>query len=269
MDITHRKRSQQALLRTEKLAAAGRLSASVAHEINNPLESAINLVYIAWTAESRQDLESYLEQAEQQLLRVSHIARQSLGFYRDSLLPALYRPANALGDVISVLQVRSSAKHSEIHFDFDETLEVFGWAGDLRQIASNLIANALDAAAAMSEDAQPRAELRQVIVRLRALQRNASGARAGLVLTVADTGTGIPPHLLGEIFEAFFTTKLETGTGLGLWVCRSLAERSGGSIRVRSSTGYSRHGTVFRVQLPGQPDPSADRTEKSQSAIWA
>ena len=265
MDITHRKRAERALLRTEKLAAAGRLAASVAHEINNPLEAAINLVYIARMAGSEADLVSSLAQAEQQLLRVSHIARQSLAFYRDSLLPALYRPAEALREVIAILQVRSSAKSIQIHFDLDDTLEVFGWAGDLRQIASNLVANALDAAGAMvSEDIRSLTESRQVIVRLRALQSKQSSARAGLVLTVADTGTGIPQQLLGEIFEAFFTTKLATGTGLGLWVSRTLAERSGGSIRVRSSTATTRHGTVFRVQLPSRPEMNATRVQEDQ-----
>ena len=241
-DISDRRISEGALMRAEKLAAAGRLAASVAHEVNNPLEGLTNLVYIARRSEQLDDIRELLAQAEGELNRIAHITRQSLGFYRENSTPAHFMPAAIVREVTDFYAARATSLGVSFIVNTTTKKEVLGSAGELRQILSNLLANSLDACAS---GATIRIEANSGID-----ARNPS--RVGVRITIADTGLGIPPEHLENIFEPFFTTKKDTGTGLGLWVSRELVEKHGGSLRVRSRTSDPLCGTVFSIFLPEQ-----------------
>jgi PAS domain S-box-containing protein len=239
-DITERRMSESALMRAEKLAAAGRLAASVAHEVNNPLEGLTNLVYLARRSEDLHEVRHMLTQAEDELGRIAHITRQSLGFYRETSNPTQFRPSTIVREVADFYASRAANLGVAFAVNTDTEQEVVGTAGELRQILSNLIANSLDACssgAVIRIDARSATDPR-------------TPARTGVRITIADTGFGIPTEHLESIFEPFFTTKKDTGTGLGLWVSRELVKKHGGSLRVRSRTSDPRCGTVFSIFLP-------------------
>jgi PAS domain S-box-containing protein len=241
-DITERRMSEGALMRAEKLAAAGRLAASVAHEVNNPLEGLTNLVYIALRSNDLDEIRRLLAQAESELGRIAHITRQSLGFYRETSTPAHFKPATIVREVADFYTSRATSLGVSFVVNTSTEREVLGSAGELRQILSNLLANSLDACASGSTiriEASSAIDPRDL-------------SRPGVRITIADTGFGIPPKHLESIFEPFFTTKKDTGTGLGLWVSRELVEKHGGSLRVRSRTTNPLCGTVFSIFLPNQ-----------------
>jgi PAS domain S-box-containing protein len=238
-DITERRMSEGALMRAEKLAAAGRLAATVAHEVNNPLEGLTNLVYIARRTDNLDEIRHLLSQAENELARIAHLTRQSLGFYRETSFPAHFQPAIVVREVADFYSARARNQGVAFVVDTETDREVFGSSGELRQILSNLLANSLDACASGST------------IRIHA--RSATGTRnlyPGVRITIADTGLGIASEHLDSIFEPFFTTKKETGTGLGLWVSRELVHKHGGTLRVRSRTTKPRCGTLFSIFLP-------------------
>jgi PAS domain S-box-containing protein len=241
-NITERRMSEGALMRAEKLAAAGRLAASVAHEVNNPLEGLTNLVYIALRSNDLDEIRHLLAQAESELGRIAHITRQSLGFYRETSTPAHFKPATIVREVTEFYTSRAISLGVSFIVNAKTEREVLGSAGELRQILSNLLANSLDAC------------VRGSTIRIEASSaldpRDLS--RPGVRITIADTGFGIPAKHLESIFEPFFTTKKDTGTGLGLWVSRELVEKHGGSLRVRSRTSNPLCGTVFSIFLPSQ-----------------
>jgi PAS domain S-box-containing protein len=242
-DITERRMSEGALMRAEKLAAAGRLAASVAHEVNNPLEGLTNLVYLARRSDEVEEIRQLLVQAEGELARIAHITRQSLGFYRETTTPAHFKPSKIVHEVSSFYASRAATLGVTFQVNAATDREVLGAAGELRQILSNLLANSLDAC---TKGASIRIETHSAVD-----PRNPSSA--GVRITIADTGTGIAPEHIKSIFEPFFTTKTETGTGLGLWVSRELVEKHGGSLRVRSRNINPGCGTVFSIFLPQQP----------------
>jgi PAS domain S-box-containing protein len=241
-DITERRMSEGALMRAEKLAAAGRLAASVAHEVNNPLEGLTNLIYIAYRSNNVDEIRHLLSQAEGELGRIAHITRQSLGFYRETSTPAPFKPATIVREVTEFYASRAARLGVSFIVNAKTEREVLGLSGELRQILSNLLANSLDACASGSTI---RVEANSAID-----PRNP--ARPGVRITIADTGFGIPSEHLENIFEPFFTTKKDTGTGLGLWVSRELVAKHGGSLRVRSRTTDPLCGTVFSLFLPAQ-----------------
>jgi PAS domain S-box-containing protein len=241
-DITDRRLSEGALMRAEKLATAGRMAASVAHEVNNPLEGLTNLIYIARNSNETDEIRQLLTQAEAELGRIAHITRQSLGFYRETSTPAHFKPATIVREVTDFYASRALSQGVAFIVNTSTQMEVLGIAGEIRQILSNLLANSLDACgkgATIRVEANPSAD-----------PRNPS--RSGVRITVADTGCGIHNDHIESIFEPFFTTKKDTGTGLGLWVSRELVEKHGGTLRVRSTTLGPRPGTVFSIFLPEQ-----------------
>jgi PAS domain S-box-containing protein len=241
-DITERRVSEGALMRAEKLAAAGRLAATVAHEVNNPLEGLTNLVYIAHRSDDIIEIRKLLSQAENELGRIAHITRQSLGFYRETSTPAHFMPAAIVREVSDFYASRAASLGVSFIVNARTEREVLGLAGELRQILSNLLANSLDAC---TSGATIRIEANSAVDARNPL-------RPGVRITIADTGLGIPPEHIGSIFEPFFTTKKDTGTGLGLWVSRELVTKHGGSLRVRSRTTDPLCGTVFSIFLPEQ-----------------
>ncbi|MGA8530974.1 MAG: ATP-binding protein [Acidobacteriaceae bacterium] len=235
-DITERRLQQEKLLLSEKLAATGRLAATIAHEINNPLESVLNLIYLART--SRADIEKireYLSTAEKELTRVSHIARHTLGFYRETSVPSQIDLPALLEEVVTVYDSRLRASGIQLAKDFVVVPTVRALRGELHQVFSNLISNAIDA---MRDGGRLILSIRE------------STDKPGLLVTVEDSGTGIPAPNLPRLFEPFFTTKAGAGTGLGLWVVRQFVESWGGTISVLSEIEPTKHGTTFRIFLP-------------------
>jgi signal transduction histidine kinase len=239
-EIAERKQAEEALLRSEKLASVGRMAATIAHEINNPLDAVMNLLFIARSVKDLPDsAQQSLDLADSELKRVAHMTRQSLGFYRESNAAVLTSIPTVLDSVVDLLKSKIKSKHAVIEKQWDGDLEIIAVAGELRQVFSNLLANSLDA---INEKGT---------IKLRV----SSGATVNnghhcVRVTVADNGKGISPSARLHIFEPFFTTKGTFGTGLGLWVCKQIIDKHGGFIRVRSSTDGSRRGTVISVVLP-------------------
>lgn len=243
-DITAQVRAEEALRRNEKLATAGRLAASIAHEINNPLEVIGNLLYLARRDKRKAD--EYLSMAERELVRVAGIAQQTLGFVRD---PASVAPVDvgAISDEVLTLHARQlRTKEIEVRTRYDRTAQISGFSGELRQVFSNLISNAIDAL-------PQRGSLR---VRVQDWQEPTNLRRPGVRVTIADNGSGIAPESMAHIFEPFFTTKKDTGTGLGLWLSYSIVQKHGGWIRVRSRAEGGHSGTIFSIFLPSTVEPS-------------
>jgi signal transduction histidine kinase len=251
-DITHRKRADEALLRSEKLATLGRLSATIAHEINNPLEATTNLLYLIQTSEGLpEDARQNAKAADAELKRIAHITRQSLGFYREMSGPVPTSVSEVLDASIDLLQAKITAKNAVISKDWCGNLVIHAVPGELRQVFSNLLANALDAL-------EPGGLLR---IRAKEYRSEASAAGRCIRVMFADNGHGIDSELHSRIFDPFFSTKGNIGTGLGLWVTKQIVEKHGGSIRMRSRSNAKQSGTVFRVTLP-------ERSKPSQSAAF-
>jgi PAS domain S-box-containing protein len=240
-DISERHASEVALMRAEKLASAGRLAAAIAHEVNNPLEGLVNLIYLARGEEDIQKIRLHLTEADRELQRIAHISRQSLGFYRETSVAGSFRPDVVAREVLDFYSSRAATSHVSLHVNIKTEQKAFGNQGELRQVLSNLLANSLDAC--KEGDA--------ICVRVRAAVNPRDPSLRGVRIAVADTGCGIQPGNIQRIFEPFFTTKQDTGTGLGLWVSRELMEKRGGSLTVRSSMDGRRAGTVFSLFLPG------------------
>ena len=239
-DITEHKRTEAALLRTEKLAAVGRLAASIAHEVNNPLEAVTNLLYLARTAEDLEQSRGYLKLADTELRRASAITNQTLRFHRQSTRPTEVTCADLMDDTLNILRSRIANANITVEERKRARRPVLCFEGEIRQVISNLLINAVDA--------MPPGGGR-LVLRSRDGHDHASG-RAGLILTIADTGWGMSAKTLGRIFEPFYTTKGVAGTGLGLWISKEILERHQGSLRVRSSQRVGHRGTVFTLFLP-------------------
>ena len=232
MDITGRRRTEEALRKSEKLAAAGRLAATIAHEINNPLEAVTNLLFLARTDRSGESHKDLLDLADRELQRVGHITRQTLGFYRETSSPVMLDLSEILKSVMDIFQGKLGGKKIKVGIEAKHGVYVSGIPGELRQVFSNLLNNAIDASPTGSE------------IRIRIKQ-----AGTAVRVTIADRGAGIAKNVRAQIFEPFFTTKKDVGTGLGLWVCKQIVENHAGTIRFRSRFGGEGTGTVFVVKL--------------------
>ena len=247
-DISAEKQSEEAIRRSEKLATAGRLAASIAHEINNPLEAVTNLLYLARNDST--NAARYLTMAEQEVGRVARLAQQTLGFVRDTDASASVDAAAIMDEILQLYSRKLEGQQVRVTRRYRDVDRIFGFAGELRQLFANLVVNATDA---MSNQKPPNHASLEVRV---APARNWSDGRDGIRITVADNGSGIPRENLSRIFEPFYTTKEDTGTGLGLWVSNGIVHKHGGSIRVRSRTTGSATGTVFSIFLPYQYEAS-------------
>jgi PAS domain S-box-containing protein len=236
-DASQERHSQQLLRRAEKLAAAGRLAATMAHEINNPLEAVGNLLFIAKNAATiPSEAKDYLALAEQQLERVAHITRQTLGFYREPATPHNLDLASLTESVLALYDNKLKSKRITVERDFHEAPAISGLSGELKQLVANLISNAADAV-----DTGGKLVL--------SIAPAAYEGREGVEFTVSDNGPGISAENLDRIFEPFFTTKADVGTGLGLWVVKEIAERHSGAVRVLSRNAAG-NGAAFSVFLP-------------------
>jgi PAS domain S-box-containing protein len=238
-DITEQKRRSAAMIQTEKLAAVGRMAASISHEINNPLEAVTNLLYIARTATAFTEVLPLLDTADAELRRVANIVNQTLRFHKQASSPQTVSCNFLFSSVINMYQSR--LKNAEIQVEKRKRAEkpVEVYEGDVRQVLNNLVGNAIDAMPGGG----------RLLVRSRESTDWRTG-RTGLTLTIADTGTGMDRQTQSRIFEAFFTTKGIGGTGLGLWISAEITQRHEGRILVRSAQGKDRHGTVATLFLP-------------------
>jgi PAS domain S-box-containing protein len=238
-DASRERSLQEVLRRTEKLAAAARLAATVSHEINNPLEAIGNLIFLARTnPASPAKVVEQLQLAEQELARVSHITRQTLGFYRESTSPTSVHIPTLVESVLTLYSNKLQVKQIQLQLGLETCPPITGLAGEIQQLVSNIISNAIDAVpfnGTLKIDASP--------VKL----ANGDSIR----LKIEDDGPGIAPENMKRIFEPFFTTKKDVGTGLGLWVCKEIAQRHGGSVNVESKNEDGTTGAVFTVLLPG------------------
>jgi PAS domain S-box-containing protein len=240
-NITETNKIERALQTTEKLAAAGRMAATVAHEINNPLEAVTNLVYLA-----KRDLQNYdkvagyLEMAGRELDRVAHITRQTLGFYRDTSSPVRFNVAETLDDLLLLYEKRFESRRIEVVKQYDKEIEITALAGEIRQAFSNLITNAIDA---MPQGGK-------LFLRVAKSADWAGSHLHGVRISIFDTGSGIQAKHRKSVFQPFFTTKTDVGTGLGLWITRGIIEKHRGTIRMKSRTGQNGHGTAFSIFLP-------------------
>jgi PAS domain S-box-containing protein len=235
-DISGHKRIEQSLLQAEKIAATGRMAATIAHEINNPLEAVMNLLYLLRPMITDAAGVNYLGSAESELGRVSHIAKQTLGYYREHALPRSTSLAEIVLHAVTIYEPRCLAAGIEVRKLFESSRAVVLRRGEMMQVISNLIANSIYA--------MPGGGVLSVSV------KDAVGSADGIVLTVQDDGVGIAAEHLPKVFDAFFSTRSTVGTGIGLFVAKQFVEGHGGKVEIQSSNDHQNHGTSVRIFLP-------------------
>jgi signal transduction histidine kinase len=236
-DFTDRKLAEYALRTAEKLAATGKLANAIAHEINNPLEALTNLIYLAGRSTSIDAIQDLLTHADLELARIARITKQSLSFHRDTQVPIAIDVGDLVTDIVALFERTATARRVHLVCDKRPTPAIYGFPGQLSQVFGNLVRNAAEAAAPETE----------VTVRVRAIHR---AEREGVRVSIHDRGSGIPIDVQRKMFDPFFTTKDLKGSGLGLWVSKSLVLKHGGTIRFRSSQREGHSGTTFEVFLP-------------------
>jgi PAS domain S-box-containing protein len=245
-DVTIEKKTQSALFANEKLAVAGRLAATIAHEIHNPLDSVANLLYLLRQNPTATESTQYLDLAQQELARVTQISRTMLSLYRESRAPVPVPVRDMLDGILLLLEHRLLDLHVTVVRDMPQELTIEGFPAELRQIFNNLIMNAAEAV-------RDSGEIRITLSSVPARVENGNRIKPGVLVEIADNGPGIPPMVLRRLFEPFFTTKGERGTGLGLWVSRGIVQKHEGTIKITSSEKDLDHGTTVRVYLPSKP----------------
>lgn len=259
-DVGHRKKSEEALRTSEKLATVGRLAATVAHEINNPLAAVVNLVYLI-----KKDpglpagVKQYLTLAEEELARIGSLTRQTLGFYREERGATAVRVGELSQAMVTVFSPKATNKsiRLKLHVRSDPGIQAF--KGEIRQLIANLLGNSIDAVPQNGS----------ITLRVSAA-RSRDRRQRGVRLTIADSGPGIPEAIRARIFEPFFTTKQDVGTGLGLWISKNIVEKHSGSLRLRSSTIPGKSWTVFSIFLPSDAASTAEsnvRAEKASQSV--
>ena len=239
-NVSDRRDAQAALMQSEKLAAVGRLASSIAHEINNPLEAVTNLLYLSRGSVDLPEIQAYLETAAREVQRISVIANQTLQFHKQSSTPEPVNCADLVSSCLTLYQGRLINNNISVEQRQRACRHATCTEGEIRQVLNNLIGNAIHALPP---------EGGRILIRSRDAIDWEDG-RQGVILTVADTGTGMSPQIREKLFEPFFTTKGIGGAGLGLWVSGQLTERNQGKLRVRSSQREARSGTVFTLFLP-------------------
>ena len=243
-DVSERKLTEAAMIKSEKLAAAGRLAATLAHEINNPLQAVTNLVNL-WAQSPGLDAlgRAHAAMAENELRRVNHLTQQSLSFYRESTEPTAVSVEETIDSILTIYDKRLETKKIDVIRRYQSNgATIQNYPGEIRQLFTTLLLNAMEAIPSRGT----------IAVRTREASARKNGAIRGIRVTISDTGVGIPAFNIPRIFEPFFTTKGENGTGLGLWVASGIVGRSGGSILTRSTTDSNKHGTCFSIFLPAR-----------------
>ena len=249
-DLTSAKQSEEALRQAEKLNTAGRFAASMAHEINNPLAAVTNLIYLASRDEALQDgTRSLLETADKELARISRIIAQTLRFHKQSTAPICANVAEIMDSVFPLFASRLNSDRVTVRREYSTHADLWCFNNELRHAFANLVGNALDAIAHGGT----------VRVRVRSGHCWDGDPKRGIIVTIADNGSGIPHSMRTRLFEPFFSTKEKTGTGLGLWATENIVRKHRGRIAFRSSNAPTRHGTVFSLFFPFdgiRPEPA-------------
>jgi PAS domain S-box-containing protein len=245
-DVTQMRLQHDALRRSEKLAAVGQLASSIAHEINNPLESITNLLYLIRNSDQLDEISQYAQLAQLELARVTEITMQTLRFHRQQSRPIQVDLADLLKTILTLYTGRLLVRNIRLSWHVRPAPLVFCLEGEMRQVLNNLIRNAVDA---MNETKEGR-----LCVCVKPLPHPKHGA-PGVRLAIHDTGEGVPPQIRAHLYEPFHTSKEATGTGLGLWVSKGIVDKHGGSISMRTRRG-KQHGTAFSVWLPIKPAAS-------------
>lgn len=249
IDITQRKHAEAALLRSEKLAVAGRLATSIAHEINNPLEAVTNLCFLAKNAPNLPDARLYLEMAERELTRIAQFTSQTLRFHRQQTFATELDLVHVMKSVLETYEDRLARRNIDVRLESERLPPLVCYAGEIRQALASIVMNAADA--------MPQGGLLRVRV---SPGRDWRTGEPAARITIADTGHGMTPEIQRRIFEPFFTTRGEVGTGLGLWVTSGIIEKHNGSVRVRSSTVPGHSGTAVLLLLPYETGHRAQLT---------
>jgi PAS domain S-box-containing protein len=252
-DITLELKTRAALLANEKLAVAGRLAATIAHEIHNPLDSVANILYLLQHEPKEDESSQFLQMAQRELARVTQISRAMLSLYRESKAPVRINLKEMLDDLLMLMQRRFQILGVTVSADLPPQIAVEGFPAELRQVFTNLITNAAEAAGQGGA----------VAVRITPQTADAASSPAledGAIVEITDNGPGIPPQDRDRLFQPFFTTKGERGTGLGLWVSQGIIRKHAGSIDLASRTDGPAHGTTARVFLAAKPiiDPGGN-----------
>jgi PAS domain S-box-containing protein len=250
-DITMERKTQDALIANEKLAVAGRLAATIAHEIHNPLDSVSNLLYLMRNGASPEESSLFMDMAEQELMRVTQISRAMLGLYRESKAPVLVDLKEMLQEILLLMERRLADTGVSLAIEMPETVSVAAFPAELRQVFTNLITNAAEAAGSGGEV--------KVSITPQSAGVDAAGQKmqAGATVTIGDNGAGVAEDVRPHLFQPFFTTKGEHGTGLGLWVSRGIINKHGGTITLESDTSVAAHGTAVSVFLATNPTINA------------
>lgn len=250
--LGQQREAENALRKSEKLAVAGRMAASIAHEINNPLESVTNLIYLSSVSDHMPEIKDFLAMAEREIARVSAITAHTLRFYREPTRPGPVNLADLLDSVLTLFHSRLCQADITVNKQYETVKPIVGLEGELRQLFANLVGNALDAMGKAGT----------LTLRLRSASPG-NGHGAGIRVIVADTGNGIAPEVKSKLFEPFFTTKGNTGTGLGLWISSEILQKHKGSIQVKSYVNPQKSGTVFSVFLPACVEPAQIASPRS------
>jgi len=238
-DITSQQLAEEALRRSDRFAAMGKVAGIVAHEINNPLAAITNTFYLLRTHPSLDEqAQYYAELAEQELTRVSHIAKQTLSFYRESQPSTEVPLSELLDDVLELQQRLLRMQRIMLERRYATQERAVRYPVEMKQVFMNLIGNAIQA---MPKGGRLRISIGRGFI---------GGRPAGVRVSITDTGSGVAPEDAKRLFEPFFTTKETKGTGLGLWISRGIVEKYDGSLQFRTVFGNGRAATSFQVIIP-------------------
>lgn len=254
-DVTELRKAEVTLIANEKLAVTGRLAASIAHEIHNPLDSVANLHFLLAQETDPQRRAEYLKLAQQELGRTLQISRAMLSLYRESPIPVQVNLEELIGSVLLLLDRKMRDQNIQVEQSYTHPVHVYGFPGELRQVFTNLIANAGEAAGPGGR------------VRIQVCPASPQDGRAGTVVEIADSGRGIAPHVEKKLFQPFMTTKGERGTGLGLWVSLGIVQKHGGTVRISNSTEGDLRGAIVRVYLPERSALAKDEEDRDMPLI--
>jgi PAS domain S-box-containing protein len=250
-DITLELKTRAALLANEKLAVAGRLAATIAHEIHNPLDSVANLLYLLQHEPQEEESKHFLQMAQSELARVTQISRAMLSLYRESKAPVPVNLKETLDDLLLLMQRRFQILGVTVSAELPPDIVVEGFPAELRQVFTNLITNAAEAA---GQGGAVTVRITHQPARTLAANNGSSQTQEdGAIVEIIDNGPGIPPQVRDRLFQPFFTTKGERGTGLGLWVSQGIIRKHAGTIDLDSRTDGPAHGATARVFLAAKP----------------